>query len=96
MPESPPTDRLAYVPEPRSERLTVAALRRVVMKRIWGGQGCGAPCDFCRVLVTPTDVEYELEAELDGMPVTLHFHPRCYEAWRVERQPSEPEDVPAS
>lgn len=77
--------------EPRPERLTVAALRRVIIKRVWGGKGCGAPCDFCRVLVSPSDVEYELEAELDGEPLTLHFHPRCHEAWKAERRAAVPE-----
>jgi hypothetical protein len=43
------------------------------------------------VLVSPSDVEYELEAELDGEPLTLHFHPRCHQAWRAERHGPEPE-----
>jgi hypothetical protein len=84
------SERIIQITEPRAERLTVAALRRVVMKRVWGGKGCGAPCDFCRVLVTSSDVEYELEAELDGKAVTLHFHTRCHEAWRAERLPGAP------
>jgi len=88
---SAPADRIMSGSEPPSRRLSVAALRRVVLKRVWGGKGCGAPCDFCRVLVSPSDVEYELEAELDGEPLTLHFHPRCHEAWRAERQSTEPE-----
>lgn len=68
----------------RTERLTVAALRRARPIRLWGGKGCGVPCDFCRVLVSTTEVEYEVEAELDGAQVTLHFHPRCHDAWKVE------------
>jgi hypothetical protein len=36
------------------------------------------------VLVSNTEVEYEVEAELDGAPVTLHFHPRCHDAWKAE------------
>jgi hypothetical protein len=68
----------------RTERLTVAELRRAVPVRLWGGKGCGVPCDFCRVLVSTTEVEYEVEAELDGGTVTLHFHPRCHDAWRAE------------
>jgi hypothetical protein len=36
------------------------------------------------VLVSSTEVEYEVEAELDGAPVTLHFHPRCHDAWKIE------------
>ena len=68
----------------RTERLTVATLRRARPVRLWGGKGCGVPCDFCRVLVSSTEVEYEVEAELDGAPVTLHFHPRCHDAWKLE------------
>lgn len=77
--------------EQRSERLTVAALRRAVPGRMWGGKGCGTPCDYCRVLVTPEEIEYEVEAELDSEIVVLHFHPRCYDTWRSSRQPLDPE-----
>lgn len=79
-PEAPPK-------ESRAGRLSVAALRRALPQRMWGGKGCGAPCDFCRVRVTLTDVEYEVEAILDDEVVTLHFHPRCHEAWRNGREP---------
>jgi hypothetical protein len=79
-----PADRSMPLPEPRSERLTVAALRRATPIRMWGGKGCGAPCDFCRVLVSSTDIEYEVEAQLDGEAVTLHFHTRCHDAWKTE------------
>jgi len=68
----------------RTERMTVAALRRAVPIRLWGGKGCGAPCDFCRVLVSSAEIEYEVEAQLDGAAVTLHFHPRCHDAWKAE------------
>lgn len=68
----------------RTERLTVAALRRAVPGRLWGGKGCGVPCDFCRVLVSSAEIEYEVEAQLDGAAVTLHFHPRCHDAWKAE------------
>lgn len=76
---------------PRTARLTVAALRRAVSIRLWGGKGCGVPCDFCRVLVSSSEVEYEVEAELDGERMTLHFHPRCHDAWKAESEaPSAP------
>jgi len=85
----------AGYPEPaseqRSERLSVAALRSAVPGRMWGGKGCGAPCDYCRVLVGADEVEYEVEARLDPDTVVLHFHPRCYDAWRASQAvPSEP------
>lgn len=75
------------VGEPRSARLNVAALRRATQIRMWGGKGSGVPCDFCRVLVGPEDVEYEVEAELDGTLVMLHFHPRCHDAWTGGQEP---------
>jgi hypothetical protein len=81
-------DRMSTEETPRTERLTVAALRRALPVRLWGGKGCGLPCDFCRVLVSETEVEYEVEALLDGERVTLHFHPRCHETWRVEAESS--------
>lgn len=78
----------AYRPNPteapRKERLTVAELRRARPSRLWGGKGCGVPCDFCRVLISITEVEYEVEAHLDGAAITLHFHPRCHDVWKAE------------
>ncbi len=73
--------------EPRPARLNVAALRRAVQLRMWGGKGSRLPCDFCRVTVGPEDVEYEVEAKLDGGTVMLHFHPRCHDAWTGGQDP---------
>jgi len=90
---SAPADRTNTSPEaeaPRTERLTVAALRRAVPIRLWGGKGCGVACDFCRVLVSTSEVEYEVEAELDGKRITLHFHPRCHDAWKSESEADSP------
>ena len=81
-------------PEQRSSRLSVAALRSAVPGRMWGGKGCGAPCDFCRVLVSPEEIEYEVEARLEAETLMLHFHPRCYDAWRTSREPGEPPASP--
>src|SRR5579872_7143907 len=80
-------------PEQRSGRLSVAALRSAIPGRMWGGKGCGAPCDFCRVLLSAEDIEYEVEARLDAEDLTLHFHPRCYDIWRTSR--SEPATAPS-
>ena len=74
--------------EPRLARLNVAALRRAVGIRMWGGKGSGLPCDFCRVRVNSEDVEYEVEASLDGAVVLLHFHPRCHDAWTAGQEPA--------
>jgi hypothetical protein len=37
-------------------------------------------------LVSSSEIEYEVEAELDGARVTLHFHPRCHDAWKSESE----------
>ncbi len=84
---SAPADERTSAGELRTARLNVAALRRAVPIRMWGGKGCGVPCDFCRVLVSPDDVEYEVEAELDGATVMLHFHPRCHDSWTAGQEP---------
>jgi hypothetical protein len=68
-------------------RLNVAALRRATPIRMWGGKGSGLPCDFCRVIVGPDDVEYEVEAQLDGAVVMLRFHYRCHYAWAGGEDP---------
>ena len=73
-------------PEQRSGRLSVAALRSAIPGRMWGGKGCGAPCDFCRVTVSPDEIEYEVEARVDRESLVLHFHPRCYDSWRTGRE----------
>ena len=84
---SPSADREASAQETRSARLPLAVLRRAVPLRMWGGKGCGSPCDFCRVVVSETDVEYEIEADLDTQRLTLHFHPRCHDAWKAGLEP---------
>ena len=88
MNEPAPAGALPSAPEPRPARLSVAALRRTVTIRTWGGNGCGAACDFCRVVIPSTEVEYEVDARLDGQIVMLHFHRRCHEAWKTGREPA--------
>lgn len=90
---SQPAGRDTPAPEQRSGRLSVAALRSAVPGRMWGGKGCGAPCDFCRVLLSSEDIEYEVEASLEGDALMLHFHPRCYDTWRTSRG-DPPADAP--
>ena len=85
---SQPVGKDAPEPEERSGRLSVAALRSAIAGRMWGGKGCGAPCDFCRVLVNREEIEYEVEAHLGAETLILHFHPRCYDTWRASREAS--------
>ena len=78
--------------EPASElplrRFSVAALRSAIRGRVWGGHGGGAPCDFCNVLLTSSDVELEVEAQIGTEKVVLHFHSRCYDASTSGREPA--------
>lgn len=93
---SQPVGRNEPAPEQRSGRLSVAALRNAIPGRMWGGKGCGTPCDFCRVVVSTAEIEYEVEAQVERENLVLHFHPRCYEAWRTSREPpAAPADAPA-
>ena len=85
---SAPADEKASAVEPRPARLSVAALRKATPIRMWGGKGTGVPCDFCRVVVGSDDVEYEVEADLDGARWVLHFHPRCYDSWTAGQEPA--------
>jgi hypothetical protein len=74
----------------RPDKLTTAAMRRARPLKLWAGKGHGAPCDHCRVLIAPSDVEYEVDAELDGARITLFFHQRCHDAWQAGQDQSSP------
>jgi hypothetical protein len=69
----------------RTGRLSVADLHRAQPRKLFGGRSSGAACDLCRVLIGPNDPEYEVEAELDGATIALHFHVKCYDLWRGSR-----------
>ena len=40
------------------------------------------------------EIEYEVEAMLEGEPLTLHFHARCYDTWRLSREAHAPVGAP--
>jgi hypothetical protein len=77
----------------RRERLTVADLHRAKPRKLFGGRSSGAACDLCRVIINASDPEYEVEAELDGAPLALHFHVKCYDAWRASRDAPDDEKL---
>jgi hypothetical protein len=85
---STPADDISFAGESRSARLGGAVLCRAVPVRMWGGSGCGAPCDFCRATVGPSDVEFEVEAEIDGTRILLRFHARCHDEWAAGHEPA--------
>jgi hypothetical protein len=58
---------------------------------MWGGPGDNAGCGVCGALVTPADIEMEIEfVSPDGGSETYHLHGRCMAAWELERQRFEP------
>jgi hypothetical protein len=61
-----------------------SALQRAKELRLWGGSGGSADCDHCRLAIEATETDYEVEAELDGSRLTLHFHRHCYDQWKAQ------------
>lgn len=80
----------------RKERLTVAELRRAKAIRLFGGRSAGAACDLCRVVINRNDPEYEVDAELDGVKIALHFHVPCYDKWNAGNMSDDPPQVPGA
>ncbi|MFO7278235.1 MAG: hypothetical protein DIU56_014470 [Pseudomonadota bacterium] len=66
-----------------SKHEAVPAPSDVHSLQVWGGPGQGAPCDLCRNEIGPGEVDYEVEAIVDGQPRALHFHIRCFELWKT-------------
>jgi hypothetical protein len=77
-------------------RLSVADLRRAKPLKLFGGRSAGTVCDFCRVVITPNDPEYEVDAELDGTKIALHFHVTCYDSWRTGNPNEDPSAEPGA
>jgi hypothetical protein len=68
-------------------RFSLDALRGAILGGMWGGTGCGEPCDYCRLPIEAPDVEYEVAARVDAEQVSLRFHMRCFDAWVAARKP---------
>jgi hypothetical protein len=60
-----------------------SALHRAKELRLWGGTGGSAACDHCSRAIDSSQTDYEVDAELDGTRLTLHFHRVCYDQWKA-------------
>jgi hypothetical protein len=67
--------------------------------RTLGGLGTGRTCVLCGGLLTPTQMEIEVELNRQGSAPGLeryHLHPRCFAAWELEINSKPSARVPAA
>jgi hypothetical protein len=74
-------------------KLESGELPRAKPDKVWAGNGTDRPCTACGTVITPADVEYELD--LGAAPaVTLRFHQGCLTVWDEMRQQIKNESGP--
>lgn len=56
---------------------STAAERRELANMLWGGLGSGEACDFCGLLIDPSDTELRVELSRGD----LRFHVACERLW---------------
>jgi hypothetical protein len=70
------------------EGMEAGTLPRARPRRMWGGHGTGATCVVCGEPAKPSQMELELEFDLDtqacGTAGNPHVHPKCFVAWECE------------
>lgn len=52
--------------------------------RMWGGYGSGRPCVVCDSVIESTDVELEVEENIEGNVTLMRFHVVCQSIWQLE------------
>jgi hypothetical protein len=60
----------------------VLPLPPVPPEKCFVGKGTSRPCDGCDEVITPDEIEYELDIA-EGR--TLRFHVKCLDAWHTAR-----------
>ena len=66
------------------DRISKGHLPRKVRSTLWGGNGSGQLCALCDKTISPSEVELEVEALINGAVRTLRFHVLCESAWQLE------------
>jgi hypothetical protein len=49
---------------------------------MWGGPGAGELCALCDKPIRPDEVEYEVDASVDGAQHAFRFHIVCLSVWQ--------------
>lgn len=63
------------------ERIEAGVLPVIVPDEVRAGYGAGASCVACDLLITSTQVEYEIEDTQAAR--SLRFHLSCYAVWQA-------------
>ena len=80
-----PLTKLEAELRPRArERIAQGLLPREAPSTMWGGPGSGQPCALCDNPIKSSEMEYEIEASLDGRVQALRFHVLCEAIWQLE------------
>jgi hypothetical protein len=64
------------------QKIAAGTLPTETPLKSWVGKGSGKPCEACDLVVTPGDMEFEVD-----MPEvrTLRSHRDCFKVWDEER-----------
>ena len=65
-------------------RIAQGLLPCTTLNKMWGGPGSGQPCALCDKPVSSNEMEYEIEASVDGGVRSLRFHVVCEAIWQLE------------
>lgn len=66
------------------ERIAQGLLPCETPSKMWGGPGSGQPCALCDKPIKSNEMEYEIEAFLEGRAQSLRFHVLCEAIWQLE------------
>ena len=66
------------------ERIEDGRLPAMIPKAILAGYGEGNLCLACDQPITPTQIEYEVDYQADGLRRRLRLHLGCHVVWQIE------------
>jgi hypothetical protein len=66
------------------ERIEDGRLPVMLPKAIFAGYGAGNLCLACDQPITPAQIEYELDHDVNGSPYRQRLHLGCHVIWQIE------------